>query len=118
MALVVQVTRVGRYPCPGRALPVSVRRRHGSAPVVQCRRQRADSPADLPQDANLPGSLIQVIKQPGRQQRKQRGSARMHQRAKLAGLEVDITGKVLEPLGGQTSLVLRLPHLGPALPFI
>ena len=42
----------------------------------------------------------------------------MHQLAKLAGLEVDIAGKVLEPLGGQTSLVLRGPYLGAALPFI
>lgn len=86
--------------------------------MVQCRRQRADSPADRPQDADLPGSVIQVIKQPGRQQWQQRGSARMHQRAELARLEVDITGKVFEPLGAETSLVLRLPHLGTALPFV
>jgi hypothetical protein len=36
---------------------------------MQRHRQRADAPADLPQDADLPGSLIQEIKQPGRQQR-------------------------------------------------
>src|SRR5437868_10251981 len=103
-----------RKSTPGRlarVLPVSARMRSVGAPTVQCHRQRADVPTDRPQEADLPGSLIQVIEQPRRQQREQRGPARVYQRAELPGLEVDITGKVLEPLCAEASLVLCPPHL-------
>jgi len=42
----------------------------------------------------------------------------MQEREELVWSEVDVARDVLEPLGAETSLVLRLPHLGPALPFI
>ena len=79
---------------------------------------RSETAANLPQDSDFPGGALELIEQPGRKQRKQRGSACVQQHAELARLEVDIAGNVGEPLLAKTSLALHGLHFRLALPFV
>ena len=56
--------------------------------------------ANLPQDGDFPRSALELIEQPGWQQRQQRGSACVQQHAELTGLEVD-SGKLVTHLEEQ-----------------